>query len=195
MGLQPVITTVNTGKVVFQRIDATVQGGFALDATGLLATGTISAGQPMGYDEATRIAKVSKCAEVNANAANNAVAIQVKKGHMFQVGDYVAKTVGGAAYAITAIDTSNAAYDTLTIGTTLGVALTAGDVLFCSSATGAAAAAIAVTPKGLLKGDIDVAADAGITIVLEGVVYERRVPKAGPVLSPFMQNIIYSQSF
>lgn len=195
MGLTPVITSVGTAKIVFQDIDDTAQGGFSLDPTGLPVGSTIPAGQPIGFDESTRVGKVCKVAEVTAIVANNAVAIQVKKGHLFIVGDFLGKTVGGAAHTITAIDTSNANFDTITIDVTLGVALAIGDVLFGSSAAGVNACAIAVSPRGLLKNDVDVAQDAPLTVVLDGIAYERRVPKAGPVLSALMPAILYSQSY
>lgn len=42
---------------IFQKILETARGGFTLDATGLTAGETITAGTPMVYDEATRKAK------------------------------------------------------------------------------------------------------------------------------------------
>lgn len=195
MGLTPQITNVGLGTVVFQDIDDTAQGGFSLDATNLTAGATVPAGQPMYFDESARTCKPMKVAELYANATNTATVYQVKKGHLFVVGDYFASVVGGAAYVISSIDTSNANYDAITVGTTLGVAYTAGQVFFKSSATGASAAAYHVTPKGLLKNDVTVATDAPCTVVLDGIVYERRAPKVGTVIGAYMPNIIYSQSF
>lgn len=193
--LQPVKTTVNGGIPVWQNRIETVQGGFTLDASLLTAGDTVKAGQALGYDESTRMAKVVKQAKVYENATNSATAIKVYKGHHLKQGDYVALTVGGAAYAITAIDATNAAYDTLTVGTTLGVALTADtSVLFQSSATGASAAAYSVTAKGLLYEDVTVATGASVSIVSRGTVYERRVPAATAVSKAAMPHIIYSSS-
>jgi hypothetical protein len=176
------------------------QGGFLLDTTGLTldtasTPSVIPAGSPIGFDESTRVAKVLKTAKVQTNATNSATAIKVYKGHQFAVGDYVATAVGGAAYAITAIDTSNAAYDQLTVGTTLGVALTADtSYLFQSSATGATAAVFNVAPKGLLWSDARVATGESVSVVIRGTAYARRVPYFAD-LATALPSIIYSQSF
>lgn len=181
---------------VFQKVNETAQGGFRLDITPLTSGETIPAGTPIGYDESTRVAKVVKQAVAQANAASNATAIRVAKGHNLKVGDYFAKTVGGAAYAITAIDTSNAAYDEVTIGTTLGVAVTAGDVLFVSSATGASAAAYGSSARGLLYQDTKVEAGADVAVVIDGTVYERRIPGGvAAAVKALMPKIFFSQSF
>ncbi len=194
-GLQPVKTTLNNGVPVFQNRIESAQGGFVLDDSTLTAGATVKAGHPLGYDESTRKAKVVKLFSVFENASNSATDIKVYKGHHGKVGDYVAKTVGSAAYAITAIDTSNAAYDVITVGTTLGSALTAGtDVLFQSSATGASAAAYSVTAKGLLYEDTDVAAGVSVSVVIRGTVYERRVPAVPAAVKTAMPHIIYSSS-
>lgn len=196
MGLQPVKTTVNSGVPVFQTRLESAYGGFVLDHSTLTVGDTVKAGQPLGYDESTRLAKVVKLFKVYENASNSATSIKVYKNHHGKVGDYVAASVGGAAYAITAIDTSAAAYDTLTVGTTLGVALTADtSVLFQSSATGASAGAYSVTAKGLLYEDTDVSAGASCSVVIRGTVYERRAPAATAVVKSAMPHIIYSQSY
>ncbi|WP_448104733.1 hypothetical protein [Pedobacter panaciterrae] len=68
-------------------------------------------------------------AKLTADATNTATTYQVTKGHNFKVGKFLASDTGAKAYAITDVNTSNANYDVLTVGTTLGVALTAGAVL------------------------------------------------------------------
>lgn len=195
MGLQQVKTDLNAGVPIWQKILMYAQGGFTLDYTGFTAGDTIKAGSIVGFDESTRIAKIQKVAIVQANATNSATAIRVTKGRQAKSGDYVAKTIGGAAYAITAIDTSNAAYDVLTVGTTLGVALTAGDVLYVSSATGAAAGAYTITPKGLLYEDAIAGTDTHISVVTSGTVYDRRIPGSGSVIQGALPLIIFSQSY
>jgi hypothetical protein len=195
MGLQPVKTTVSSGVPVWQKVLEVAQGGFILDNSVLTDGDTVKAGTPIGINESTRKAKVVKTAQLHANALNSDTDYQVEKGHHFKVGDKVGKTEGGAAYAITAIDTSNADYDVITVGTTLGVALTAGDVLFESSASGGSAAAVAVTPNGLLYDDVDVADGASLSVVLRGTVYDRRIPAAGSVVKAKIPQIIFSQSY
>ena len=194
--LQPVKTTVNGGIQAFQKVIENAQGGFVLDHSTLTVGDTVKAGHPLSLNEATRKANVVKLAKVYENATDSATAIKVYKGHHFKVGDYIAKTAGSAAYAITAITTSNASYDTLTVGTTLGAALTADtDVLFQSSATGASAAAYSYTAEGLLYEDTDVAAGTSVSVVLRGTVYERRAPAVTAAVKATLPHIIYSQSY
>ena len=111
MGLT-VTREVSAGGVpVFQVNHTNAIGGFTLDTTGLTAGALVPAGTVMGIDEANRKAKVLKVAEITENAIASVTAFKVKKGHLFIVGDYIAKTVGGTAYPITVIDTINAGYD------------------------------------------------------------------------------------
>lgn len=194
MGLQPVKTVVNSGVQVWQKVLETARGGFTLDNTGLATGLTIPAGTLLGYDESTRKAAVLKTATMQAAAADDAVAYKVLKGSAFAVGDDIASVKGGKAYAITAIDTSNSDYDQLTVGTTLGVALVSGDVIFQSSATGATVAAYNVAPKGLLYEDTDVAADVDVSVVIRGTVYARRIPGTNAALQGLVPLIIFSQS-
>lgn len=172
MALQPVKTSSFGGVPVWIKVLETILGGFKLITTGLTIGDVLGAGTPIRVDEAARTATVSKTGIVNANTATTS--IQLKKGHQFKVGDNVAKIVGGAAYAISAIDTSNVAYDTLTVGTALG-SLSAGDVLFQSSATGATAGAYLVVPNALLYSDTAIKVDEGVTAVNHGTIYQRRI--------------------
>lgn len=183
------------GVPIFQQNYENAQGGFTLDTTGLTAGAIVPAGTVMGADAATRKAKVIKTAKVQANASNTDVAIKVEKGHLFVVGDYLAAVVGGKAYAITAIDTTNAAYDVLTVGTTLAVALSVGDALFESSATGATAAVYATVAKGLLFQDTKVGVNEPLAIAIRATVYERRIPVVTDAIKALLPNIIFSKSY
>lgn len=198
MSLQPV-RTIGAGDIeVWQNVFETALGGFTLDTTGLttLASGSVlKAGLPFGFDESTRKARCIKVATLYANATNSATTYQVLKGHNAIVGEYFGYTVGGAAYAITVIDTSNAAYDVLTVGTTLGVAITAGNVLFQSSATGASAAALIVTPRGALKEDTDPLANETLSVVIRGTLYHRRVPTWPSAVKTALPSILLSESY
>jgi hypothetical protein len=190
------LTSTSQNPPVFQMVEENAQGGFRLDTSVLPTGNTVQAGTPIGYNEATRLASVVKTAIMNAAATNVAVSLQVKKNHQFKVGDYVAFTVGGAAYAITAIDTTTSAlFDTFTIGTTLGVVLSIGDVLFQSSATGASAAVYAVSARGLVYQDVDVATGADVSVTIKGTVYERRIAGVTAAIKALLPNIFFSQSF
>lgn len=111
----------NLAKVFVHKV-ADIRGGVSVNTSELnvdyLAEGRVISAPASG------IAHVVKYALVQANAANNAVKIKIYKGHDFKVNDVVCAAESSTAYAITAIDTSNTAYDEITIGTTLGSALT-----------------------------------------------------------------------
>lgn len=188
--------TLTTGSIpVFQISEhpQLAQGGFALDTTGLTADSVLYAGQPFLFDEATRLAKPLHTGVIYETSGASDTVYKVKKGHLFIVGDNFCKTVGNKAYAITAIDTSNASYDSVTVGTTLGT-LTAGDFVFASSAAGATAGAFPATLKGLLYSDVKVAAGESCSVAIKATVYARRVPYSAD-LAATLKGITYSQSF
>jgi hypothetical protein len=182
--------TTSSGIPVFQKELETAQGGFTLDETVLSAGTVIKAGTVIGFDESTRKAKPFKGGVLQANAANNATTYRILKGSNVAVGMSLNLT-GGTARAITAIDTSNANYDELTVGTTIGVAGTAGDVLFLNDDGYTKA-------KGLLRNDVEVPA-SGVTefvsVVIRGTVYDRRIAPVATSVKTLMPNIIFSQSY
>ena len=172
-----------------------LQGGCLLNTTGLTAGSIIPAGTPVVYDEVTRVASILHNARAQANAGASAVKYSVEKGHSLVVGDYLASgAVGGKAYPITAIDTSNASFDTITVGTTIG-AVTAGDLLFASTATGATASALPAI-NGLTYDEVIVSYNISLSVVIRGTVYARRVPWSAAIeaLSGLKQ-FIYSKSY
>jgi hypothetical protein len=169
-----------------------VQGGFLLDTTGYAAGTVLPPGTPMVYDASTRIAKAIKVSTLQANAANNATTYRVSKGHSFKVGDNFAAIPGGVASAISGIDTSDPAFDAITVGTTLGVALTAGTLVFGSSAAGATAASFGGV-NGLLYAETVVGVGVSCSVVIRGTIHARRVPYSTG-LEAALPRIIYSQS-
>ena len=193
MSLQISKEVVSEGVPIFQKVLETARGGLTLDNTGLTAGKTIPGGTPALYDEGTRMVKVLKTAEIIEVAGSSATTYKVKPGSLLSVGDYIGKTVGGAAYAITAVAPSGSDYDAVTVGTTLG-AMVVGDSLFQSSATGASAAALNITPNGLTYEDYGVEVDKDISVVIRGTVYARRVPAAPSDVKSALPLIIYSQS-
>lgn len=169
------------------------QGGFALDRTGYDDGDIIKAGTPMIFSEATRTAKPLITGVLHANATSSATDYQVKKGHKFEVGKYFSARTGSKAYAITAIDTDDEDYDVITVGTTLGTALTAGDMVYASSTTGASNSSFGGV-NGLLYTDCIVADGESVSVVIRGTVYARRVPYSAD-LEAALPRIIFSQSF
>jgi hypothetical protein len=194
MGMHLKKSIASYGVTIWQFILETAQGGFSLDITGLTEGGVLPGGSLVSYDESTRVAKVIKTATVQANAANNAVNIRVAKGHLFKVGDNVSRVIGGAAYPITAISTTDPGYDQITVGTTLGVALTAGDGLFQSTASGATASAT-LALRGLTKEDYPIESHTDIAVVIRGTVYARRIPAVAAELRDKLGLLIFSESF
>ena len=195
MGLGLTRTYTGYGIPVWQNTPELLQGGMKLVTTGLVADSVLPAGTPISASETTRLATVLKTAIAQANATNSATDYKVLKGHHFAVGNYLAVAVGGKAYAITAITTTETAYDTISVGTTLGVAVTAGDILFKSSAEGATAAALDVTPNGLLYEAVKVEANTSVGVAYKGRVYQRRIPGIPTAVVTALKHIFFSQSY
>lgn len=180
-------TVVSSGVPVYSSVHETAQGGFSLSDSAIADDTELKAGTVIGFSESTRKAKVCKVAVAQANAANDATTYPVKKGHLFKVGSSI-KSGASVARQITAIDTTNANYDELTVGTSLGVAVTAGDAIFIDDEgyTGT---------KGLLYEDTTVKGETSVGVVLRGTVYERRINPVPASLKSSLPHIIFSQSF
>lgn len=152
---------------------ADIRGGVSVDVSELTQD-YLTAGTPISKP-IQGIAHVVKFAILQANAANDATILKVLKGHNLKVGDKVFAVKGGKNYAISAIDTTNSAYDEITVATTLGVALSAGTAIYQGVAnTGATAGAFLYEPFAIVgtgsevKGDTNVITDAWIHAVTTG---------------------------
>lgn len=99
-----------------------ISGGVSLAAADFNDGALVPAGSVIGKD-GNGLYHVLKTAKLHTAAGNTATDYLVLKGHGFKIGDFVAAQTGAKAYAITGINTSNAAYDTISVGTTLGVAV------------------------------------------------------------------------
>lgn len=133
--------------------------------------------------------EVVKTAQVITNATNSATEYEVAKGHHFKVGDYFA--VGNNnGQIITAIDKSNAAKDTITLGTTLGAAITAGAIAF--QTTGANKTA-KNTPIAVAGSNMDVEADTNLFVDawVIGVVREGNAPAVTDAQKTALKGIVY----
>lgn len=109
---------------VFMHKVADIRGGVSVNVTELggdyLREGAVLSAPVNGICHVVKIAEVAAAVE----AADTA--IKVGKGHNFKVGDFIMAGVGGKAYAITAINDTEKDHDTLTVGTSLGVAISKG---------------------------------------------------------------------
>ena len=104
--------------------------------------------------DANGLYHVVKTGKVTAVAAADAVAIQIAKNHVFKVGEAV--TIGGASDVISAIDKTNAAYNTITLSGAIGAAKI-NDVLVLVTAKAAAKAAkFKYTPEVITMNKVDV---------------------------------------
>lgn len=98
------------------------QSGFMVDETNLpTSMKWLPKGAPLAYLGNGKVT-VCKTAKAYDAASKSATSLKVFKGHLFNVGDKVAEST------ISAINTSNASYDELTV-TALGAAVKANDVL------------------------------------------------------------------
>jgi len=120
-------------NVVFHAKIEDIQGGITLCSADFVADDIVPAGTVV-YKDSNGLFHALKTAKVVTAANNTATTYQVAKGHNFKVGEFVASLTGAKAYAITAIDKTNADYDVLTVGTTLGVAIAQNAVLFQAAA-------------------------------------------------------------
>lgn len=176
-----------------------VQGGFALAATGLTPGATIPAGTPGIYDEAARTFTIVGGGSLQGIASGSPTTYRLNKGSTVKVGDFASLTIGGPAFAITAIDITNAAFDVITVGTTLGNAAVGANV-YVSSATGASAGAYNAGINGLLYDDriVPVAGVVeSVSVVIRGTIYARRITFANTVALAAiaaLKNIVWSQS-
>jgi len=119
-------------KKVFEHRIADIRGGVGVK-TSNLGGDFLFEGTPLGAITGG-ICEVVKVAKVVDAATATAVTYNVEKGSHFKVGEFVMNAEGAKAYAITAIDKTNASKDTITVATTLGVAIPAGAFLMEAAA-------------------------------------------------------------
>lgn len=106
-----------------------------------------------------------------ADAAADATEYQVKKRSQLKEGMFVTSSdvAGAKAYAVTKVDRSNAEYDVVTLGTSIGVELKIGQTLNEVTAEDAEGGKgeLPCEPIGVAKNEIDLRknhADTGVTI-------------------------------
>jgi hypothetical protein len=166
-------------------------GGIVIAASELTQT-SLPAGTPVGKD-ANGLFHVVKQAVMQASATDSATAYKVIKGHDFKVGDFLTNLLAGAAYAITSITTTNSDYDTINIGTTLGVTMTAGDVLFEALAESASDSLFKYTPVGLTGHAIDIVAGSNpaVDCIVRGTVNTAVAPAYNASVKAALPHFIF----
>ena len=110
------------------------RGPYKLDVTGIAVGTVLPSLAPVSVDLKTRVCTPVVNVKVIEAVASDATAIKVAKGSLVKVGMFLGTGSKGAK--VSAIDNSNANYDTVTVEAAFGAAITAGAVLFQSTAVG-----------------------------------------------------------
>ncbi|GAB3701417.1 hypothetical protein GCM10027592_29490 [Spirosoma flavus] len=140
-----------------------LSGGFNLNLTNYPAGQIhLKKGTPLFIDFANRTATPVKTALVNVSIADGVLTFQTPKRSLLKVGDIIGN--GTKAATITAIDTSNTAYDSVTVDATLG-AQAAGAVLTSSTSAGNNKALLA--PNALAYADVKLEGQQAVSAVYE----------------------------
>lgn len=156
--------------VVFDSILDEIPGGLSLNVTRLDYTTAgkeyLPAGTPVYFVKSTRVAEVCKSAlAIDGGTSTN---IRIGKNHHFKVGDYLNDGTTGAY--ISAVNTSNTAYDVVTVNTALTYA--AGTKYQEGTASGSSTA-LKYTPNGLVKSPAYIKeGNADVPVVTMGMVRE-----------------------
>ena len=143
-------------------------GGFNIEDSDIDDGQYIPVLAPLAVDFKTRTAKVSK--SVKAVEAINATTLKVQKGSFVKVSMHLGNGTKGAT--ISAIDTTNANYDTLTLSATID-GVKAGDVLFEAKTV---AGKEVKNPANFLN-YARVKKEAGATVTALGQAYEIQTEK------------------
>lgn len=178
-------------KAIVNRI-ADIPGGVTVSVADLGGV-ALYEGTPVGYAAADGMYHVCKTALIVTNAADNATTYEVSKGSHFKVGDIFA-TEGANGQAITAIDkTTNADKDVITVGTTLGVAITAASATVAFQATTAGGKVVKYPPTATTGSTYDVVASESMFVdawVL-AVIREGNAPLVNDTLKGTLKGIHY----
>ena len=117
------------------------RGAYVLDTTGLAVGDYVPAFTPIAADLVKKTAVIAVNCKVVEAAASDATTIKIEKNSYVAVGMILGTGSKGAT--VSAIDKTNADYDTVTLSAAFTAALTAGQVLFQATAAGG------TTPKNL----------------------------------------------
>lgn len=173
-------------KCILHRV-ADIPGGVTVSVANLGGSALFE-GTPLGKGS-DGLFVVSKTAQIITEATATATAYEVAKGHHFKVGDRFA-TASCNGQLITAIDKTDAAKDVITVGTTLGAAVTAGTCAFESSG---ANKTLKVTPVAIAGSNYDV--ESGDNLFVDawviGVVRESNAPAVADAHKTALKTIAY----
>jgi len=168
-------------SLCIEQVYEDIPGGGIVDPDDFKTTTTVMPEGALLGKDSNGIYHIFKTAELYENEANTEVAYKVHKNHEFVVGDFLMAAIdtGSACYAITGITTSNANYDVLTIGTTLGLAMLDGDMLVQGTAEAASAGAgvYKYDPVAIALNSVDLTNDnLGCGLLVRGTVNQSLLP-------------------
>ena len=135
---------------------------------------------------------VEKTALVVEAVAASGTSVKIAKGSHFKVGDFVMSAVNGKAYAITAIDTTNATYDTVTIGTAIGAISKDAIIMLADGEHASSGAAFKFAPKALTGDSYDVEALSNhlVSAVTIGQFKESVIPPINDAILGALKGIV-----
>ncbi len=143
-----------------------LSGGFNLVTTNLTSGNHLPAGTPLAVDFSTRKATAVKNVKVYEAATAEATEYKVEKNSLAYVGMFLGN--GTKGMEVSAIDTSNADYDVITVEATLGVAVAIGKILFEASASGGTTVKNTANALNYARTKIE----SGATVSVVGKVFE-----------------------
>jgi len=173
-------------KCVLHRV-ADIPGGVTVSVASL-GGDALFEGTPIGVGS-NGLYQVCKTAQIITDATNAATTYEVAKGHHFKVGDYFAASTANGQL-ITSIDKSNASKDVITLGTTLGVAITANTAAYQTAGSNKT---FSVTPSAIAGSNENVVANSNLFVSawVIGVVKESNAPKVTDAIKTALKGVIY----
>ena len=103
-------------------------GPYVLDTTNLGLDSYIPSFTPICADLTKKTAKIVRNVKVVSNVSTTDTVIKVAKGSLFVTGMFIGNGTKGGK--VISVDITNGDYDSITVETTIGVAITSGTVLF-----------------------------------------------------------------
>ena len=161
LNAEPVIEELCRFETVFRH-----SGGFNLYDSSLPEGYLIPVLAPIAVDFTTRKVKVVKNATIVEAANATATQYKIAKSSLVGVGMFLGTGAKGAQ--VTAVDKTNADYDLVTVGATIGAAVTVGQVLFEATSVGGTTPANVANKLNYARTKVE----PGATITAVGRAYE-----------------------
>ena len=171
---------------VFLTKVADVPGGISVKASNLIDGGVIPQGTVVSAPSSGVCAVIKTAKYV---AGGSTTAIRVEKNHHFEVADVVCAKESGKAYAITVINTSNASYDVITVGTAIDDPGSNDGYIYEAAAEVGSGSALVAEPYAVIGTAEEVVADDNI-ITDAWVIATVKSGYIAPALVPYLKGIV-----